>query len=225
MVSYRIIRSSRRTMAIHITKDAAVEVRAPLKLPKSEIDRFVKAKEKWVTEHLAAQARHIACRSAFILDYGDTITVMGKPFIITVRAGNQIGYAGETFYMPPGLSNEQIKQACAKVYKLVAKNELIRRVLNYAKLMNTSPTKVKINSAATRWGSCSAKNSLNFSWRLIMASDDVIDYVVVHELAHIKEHNHSPRFWSVVADVLPDYKERQKKLKELQAKLSKENWE
>ncbi|MDR2568929.1 MAG: M48 family metallopeptidase, partial [Oscillospiraceae bacterium] len=75
------------------------------------------------------------------------------------------------------------------------------------------------------WGSCSAKKSLNFSWRLIMADEDVIDYVVVHELAHLIEMNHSVRFWAVVERVLPDYRERQKWLRELQRKLNVEDWD
>jgi len=98
-------------------------------------------------------------------------------------------------------------------------------VEHYAGLMSASPTAVKINGAKTRWGSCSAKKSLNFSWRLVMADDSVIDYVVVHELAHITEMNHSARFWAIVAGVLPDYKERQKQLKALQKRLNAEDWE
>ena len=90
--------------------------------------------------------------------------------------------------------------------------------------MGVTPIAVKINSAMRRWGSCSSRMSLNFSWRLIMADDAIIDYVVVHELAHIKEMNHSARFWAVVESVLPDFRERKRKLKELQSRLSGEDW-
>jgi len=225
MIPYTLIRSNRKTLAIHITKDAAVEVRAPLKLAKAEIDKFVQSKEEWITAHLTAQAARAAEKSGFSLDYGDAVTVIGKPYTIAAREGSRVGYANEAFYMPAGLDSKHIKYACVQIYKLAAKNELTRRVADYAKRMNVKPTDVKINSATTRWGSCSGRNSINFSWRLIMAEDTVIDYVVVHELAHIKEHNHSPKFWAVVAGVLPDYKARQKKLKELQAKLARENWE
>lgn len=225
MISYTIIRSKRKTVVIYITKDATVEVRAPLRLSGTDIDKFVRAKEKWLTEHLAFQSERIAQKSAFTLDYGNIVTVMGKPYTITVREGNMVGYADENFYMPPGLDSEQIKYACVRIYKMVAKNELTRRVVDYAKRMDVVPANVKINSATTRWGSCSSRNSINFSWRLIMAEDDVIEYVVVHELAHIKEYNHSSKFWAVVEGVLPNYKACQKKLKELQAKLAKEDWE
>ena len=87
------------------------------------------------------------------------------------------------------------------------------------------PSAVKINGAKTRWGSCSSKKSINFSWRLIKADDDVIDYVVVHELSHITEMNHSPNFWAIVENILLDYRERKVKLKRLQKRLSMENWE
>ena len=94
-----------------------------------------------------------------------------------------------------------------------AKEIIPARVAYYSRIMNVTPTAVKIGGAKTRWGSCSGKNSLNFSWRLMLTNDDAIDYVVVHELAHILEHNHSKRFWAVVENVMPDYRERRKGLK------------
>jgi len=107
--------------------------------------------------------------------------------------------------MPPGLSPDEIKAACIQIYRILAKRDLTNRVFDFAKQMSVMPTVVKINSVKTRWGSCSSKKSLNFSWRLIMADDDVIDYVVVHELAHIIEMNHSQKFWAIVENILPDY--------------------
>ena len=73
---------------------------------------------------------------------------------------------------------------------------------------------VKINSAKTRWGSCNRKGNINFTYRLLFVPEEVIDYVVVHELAHLKEMNHSAGFWSVVEQTMPDYKARRKKLRE-----------
>jgi len=91
--------------------------------------------------------------------------------------------------------------------------------------MGLSPNSLKINSAKTRWGSCSSKANLNFSWMLMMADDEVIDYIVVHELAHLRQMNHSPQFWEIVEKYIPDYKERKKRLKLLQLKLNEEDWE
>ncbi len=91
--------------------------------------------------------------------------------------------------------------------------------------MDVKPIKIGITSAKTRWGSCSGKNSVNFSWKLIMADDKTIDYVIIHELTHIKQHNHSKKFWNIVESIMPDYSEQKKKLKILGEKLNKENWE
>ncbi len=94
-----------------------------------------------------------------------------------------------------------------------AKLHIPRRVSYFAEMMGLYPSCVKITSAATRWGSCSAKNSLNFSYRLMLLPDELIDYIIVHELAHIKEKNHSERFYAVVRTAMPDYKGRQTKLR------------
>jgi len=123
------------------------------------------------------------------------------------------------------LKTPKAKRVMIQVYRSVAKKILANKVDGYARRMGVTPAAVKVNNAKTRWGSCSSKNSINFSWRLVMADDDVIDYVVVHELAHIREHNHSERFWRVVASALPDYERRRKKLKEFQRKLANEDWE
>jgi len=113
---------------------------------------------------------------------------------------------------------------CSQIYRLKAKEYIPSRVKEISKSMGVTPATIKINGAKTRWGSCSSLKSINFSWRLMMAEDAVIDYVVVHGLAHLIEMNHSPRFWAIVERIVPDYKERQIQLKNLQKKLSVENW-
>lgn len=97
--------------------------------------------------------------------------------------------------------------------RAMAQVEIPRRVAYYAEKMGVQPTGIKITSAKTRFGSCSTKNSLCFSWRLMLYPTEAIDYVVVHELAHIKEKNHSAAFYKVVESVLPDYKVRERMLK------------
>ncbi len=222
---YTLNRSERKTIAIRITKDATIEVGAPLKMPKSDINKFVQSKEKWITKHLLVRMAYIEQKAKFSLDYGDMVLYRGREYPIIMKSGDRIGFDGSIFYMCEGLSAEEIKFAVIQLYKKLAKRDLTIKVIDFAKQMNVRPIAVKINSAKTRWGSCSGKNSINFSWRLIMADDAAIDYVVVHELAHIKEHNHSSRFWDVVKNVFPDYIERQNRLRALQVKLSVENWE
>ena len=224
MISYKLTRSKRKTVALYV-RDSGVEVRAPMKMSRSEIDRFVMSKETWITKRLAVSNEQTARRESFSLNYGDFVTYRGKEYPIAKKEGSRAGFDGGRFYMPPDLPPEQIKHICVQIYRMLAKSNLSEKVTEFAKRMSVMPAAVKINGAKTRWGSCSAKKSLNFSWRLIMAGDEVIDYVVVHELSHITEMNHSDRFWKLVEDVLPDYRERKTRLKELQQKLGGENWE
>jgi predicted metal-dependent hydrolase len=224
-MEYSIVRSRRKTAAIYILPAGIVEVRVPLKMPKADIDRFVLSKEKWIREKLLMVKERANSKAAFHLDYGDRVLVMGREYPITIRPGNRIGFDDTQIYLAPGLNSGQIKDACLKIYKLIAKQVLTARTLAYAAQMGVNPSGIKINSAKTRWGSCSLKKSINYSWRLIMAEEDVIDFVVVHELAHIKEMNHSDRFWAIVEGVLPDYRKRRLRLKALQKRLGAEDWE
>jgi len=224
MIDYKLIRSNRKTTAIYV-RNRSVEIRAPHKMPKRDINQFISEREQWILKSIATQQAHAEKKESFSIDYGSSILLRGKTYPVVKRDGTQAGFEDEGFYMPPGLSTEQIKFTCVKLYKMLAKARIADRVGFFAPQMNVTPSAVKINSAKRRWGSCSSQRSLNFSWRLIMAEDSIIDYVVVHELAHIKEMNHSSRFWNIVEGVLPDYQARKNKLKELQQRLSGEDWE
>lgn len=169
-MDYTLIRSKRRTMALQITPEGQVVVRAPQHIPQTVIDRFVESHADWIATHLVKQQQ---------------------------RAENH-----------PPLSEAEIAGLRQK-----AREVLPARVAHYAAMMGVAPTGIKITSAKTRFGSCSSKNSLCFSLYLMAYPDRAIDYVVVHELAHIRQKNHSPAFYAEVEKAMPDYKERIKLLK------------
>ncbi|MDD3284821.1 MAG: M48 family metallopeptidase [Patescibacteria group bacterium] len=100
-----------------------------------------------------------------------------------------------------------------KITKQKAENIINKRVKYYSKLENIKYNKIKITNAKNRWGSCSFKNNINLSMRLAMAPIEIIDYVVIHELCHIKEKNHSKKFWNEVEKIMPNYKQNEKWLK------------
>ena len=226
MIDYKLVYCKRKTVGIYIRDrdEVYVEVRAPLKMPKKEIDRVVASKKQWISDHIHKTLARAERRESFTLTYGDSVTYLGKKYPITAKDGDRIGFDYESFYIPPDLSDREVKEACVAIYRMLAKKDLTKKTHDFGTQMSLMPKSVKINSANRRWGSCSSKKSINFSWRLIMADEDVVDYVVVHELAHIIELNHSERFWSIVQTVLPDYKKRQRKLKELQKQLNEEDW-
>ena len=169
-MTYEIVRSRRRTVALEVTREGRVLVRAPLRMPQGEIKRFVASHAAWLEK---AQAKVAARQAAH-----------------------------------PPLTEQE-----TAALRQRAKELLQDRVAHYAAIMGVTPTSVKITSARTRFGSCSGKNGICFSLYLMQYPEEAIDYVVVHELAHIRHHDHSPAFYAEVAKVLPDYKERMKLLK------------
>lgn len=226
MREYKLIKRKRKTITIKINEDATLEVRAPLNVTKEEIDKFVESKEKWITKHIGKIKERYKLKKGFNLQFGEFVQLKGKKVAIHPIEGNIGSYDNEKniFLIPKIANSHQIKDMIIKFYKLIAKAYINQRVVYFANKMNVNPTAVRITSANTRWGSCSGKNSVNFSWKLIMADNETIDYVVVHELAHIKHHNHSPHFWKIVENIFPNYKENKEKLKILGEKLSKEDW-
>ncbi|MCL2674955.1 MAG: M48 family metallopeptidase [Defluviitaleaceae bacterium] len=223
MIPYTLIHSRRKTIALHI-RDGQLEVRAPLNVSKNEIERFIALKSNWITDKLRQSSTQLAQRETFELSYGSNVLYRSKLCPIEAKSGSQIGFDGSCFYMPLSLQPSEIKAACVKIYRLLAKQYIPERVRAIAAGMGVVPSRVSINGAKTRWGSCSSKKSLNFSWFLMMADDTVIDYVIIHELAHITQMNHSAKFWEVVAATMPDYNIQRAALKQLQQRLRTENW-
>ena len=224
-VNYILTRSKRKTVAIHI-RDGLVQVRAPVKTPIANIERFILSKEDWINEKLAQSKERVEKKESFVVDYGGRLLYKGEYFPLIAREGCHIGFDEEEkcFFVPPGYSAEQVRAHCIDIYKLLAKRDLSRRVEFFSEKMNLFPAAVKINSAKTRWGSCSSKRNVNFSWMLIMADEEVIDYIVVHEIAHIKQMNHSAEFWDVVSQFAPNFEDCRARLKKLQLKLNEEDW-
>lgn len=161
MIPYRLIRSSRKTIAIQITPAGEVLLRCPNRMPKREAEAFLESKGPWIEAHL---------------------------YKLSARP-----------QLPP-LTEKELR-ALAKE----AARDLPQRAAYYAPLVGADFGRIAIRSQRTRWGSCSAKGNLNFNCLLMLCPEEVRDYVVVHELCHRKELNHSARFWTEVARVCPDY--------------------
>lgn len=177
-ISYKLIRSARKTIALQINQEGELIVRAPNRCRKSDIEAFIAEKQDWVLE----KQREMQDRK------------------------QQLAQRREA--QPEWKEEDYIKA------RSLARMVFEQKVSLYAQLMQVSYGRISIRDQKTRWGSCSARGNLNFNWRLILAPEEVLDYVVVHELAHRKEMNHSERFWAQVAAVLPDYRRRRQWLKQ-----------
>lgn len=170
MEPYELIRSRRKTLALEITQDCQVVVRAPQRLSQAKIDAFVSGHAAWIARHLAQQRQRAASR-------------------------------------PPAPTPEEIV-----ALKAQARAVLPEKTAQWSAKLGLVPTGVKITSARKRYGSCSGKNSLCFSCFLMRCPEEAIDLVVVHELCHIREKNHGPRFYALLEQALPDWRERKKLL-------------
>lgn len=223
---YTLVRTRRRTVAIHIRPDGAAEVRAPLRLAKGEIDRFVDQKAQWIARHSAAAVQAAARKSAFSLEPGCGLLYKGcvYPSVLRPSHTGEAAFDGTRFLLPSPHTDAN-RPALVELYKRLAREDLQARTARFARALGLAPRSVKVTSARTRWGSCSGKNALCFAWRLILTPEACLDYVVVHELCHMKEHNHSPAFWRQVEQVLPDYAERRQLLAVYGRQLALQDWE
>lgn len=223
-MDYQIKRSKRKTMALMVLPDGTVEVRAPLKTPSAVIHRFVISKQEWITQKQTNFMQRLAQRNQLLSSPVKQVRLLGQLWPVNDHNINQkITFDGQSFGLPSG-TLEELQTKIIAFYKHFAKKYLFLRVQALSSLTALTPTSVRITSATGSWGSCSYKNSLSFSWRLILASPQTIDYVIIHELCHISEHNHSQAFWDLVSNFVPNWKSERKKLNELADILRQEGW-
>ena len=202
----RLVRSRRKTISLIIQSDGTLTVRAPLRMSDKHIQEFVHLHMDWI---LKKQALVRSAPPAFKKEFqaGETFLFHGKEYPLVVGPGQKstLIFQGDRFVITrAGLP--KARQAFLRWYREQARQFLTERVSVLARQHGFVYTKIRITSARTRWGSCSSRGTLSFTWRLIMAPPEVIDYVVIHELVHTRVNNHSRLFWQTVALIMPDYK-------------------
>lgn len=164
-------RSKRKTLAIQVTCDVQLWVKAPLQMSEREINRFIQRKQFWIYKQAKRQLVNLEKK--------------------TLRSEEEL---------------QQLREQARVV--LTAKTKA------YAQQLGVCFQRIRIGNQRTRWGSCSSLGTISYNWKLILMPDEIIDYVVVHELCHRIEMNHSPKFWQLVAGILPDYALRREWLKQ-----------
>jgi predicted metal-dependent hydrolase len=213
-ISFILVRSSRRTLAIEVKPDATLVVRAPKRLPEREIHRFVESHDDWIKRKRAeVLSRPILTPKEFI--EGEEFLVLGQKckLVLTNSASSKPVLAGDRLLFPEKIL-PIAREALTRWYRRLARGFLVERVQHFAEVMSCTPTTIRISNARRRWGSCGPTNSLNFNWRLIMAPPAIIDYVVVHELAHVMHKHHGPDFWDFVSLFCPGHKAARRWLKD-----------
>ena len=206
----KIIRAKRKTVSITVDSSGRLIVRAPLRCSEARILAFIEKKSEWILKNRAKKAHLQSLLPSENLN-GFQFLLEGKPAEICYFSGKRLVFDEENrrLYLPEGKGEESVQKWLKNRAKLMF-SELAKLRANE---MRVSYKEVRISSAKSRWGSCSQDNTLRFTFRLLYAPKAIVEYVIVHELAHTKHKNHSQRFWQEVAKYLPDYKARRNWLK------------
>ena len=227
-VAYALKRVRRRSIGF-IVGPEGLSVNAPKWVSQRDIEAALREKSTWILRKLAEQRERARRLQAAKVDWcdGATIPFLGETVILVLdaRASGAVlhsdtatlpGVPRLTLHvgLPHAASAEQIREAVQSWLQRQARRVFQERVTHFARQLGVSCTRLGLSSAQTRWGSASVDGSIRLNWRLVHFALPTIDYVVTHELAHLREMNHSPRFWEVVRSVLPDFERARGTLKD-----------
>jgi predicted metal-dependent hydrolase len=222
-VSYRFERSRRKSIGFLVGADGLV-VRAPNWVTLREVDAAVQEKGAWIVAKLQQfkERQTEQFQKAIEWQHGAEVPFLGRTVQLCVLERGVGRVRGQDLApeqvlpvtVPPGASVTQVRDAAQAWLKKQAKPLFEERLHHFAPLLGVRWQKLSLSSASTRWGSARNDGHIRLNWRLIHLPISQIDYVVVHELAHLREMNHSPRFWETVGEVMPDYAERRKALRQ-----------
>ena len=194
-----------------------LEVRAPFLTDDGTIIRWVKSKSSWIQKKLSQIPEY---REHKYID-GELFYYLGSqyPLRFDKNVKNDRRITAKLSPENRGVFIANNKTQLQKLYRYLARNYLAKRLKELSKYTNIPYEKMRLSSAHTRWGSCSSNGTISLNWKLIMAPAGIIDYVIIHELCHVKHMNHSKLFWQLVTHYLPDCKERRKWLRQNSNKL------
>ena len=211
-ISYLLIKKNRRSIGLKITKDGLI-VHAPIFSSKKYVKTVIIAKQKWIVSKLNLIKIEVP---PFIIKTGQEFNLLGKKITLQLSEGQKKIYIQDNscFLSFEDLSkHDKLKKYFISWLKEFTLNYFKKRVDFYSIDYNLLPKKVLLSNAKTKWGSCNSKREVRLNWRLIQSTEDIVDYVICHELSHLKFMNHSKQFWGLVSEIFPGYKETQTQLK------------
>jgi len=213
-VAYQLRRSRRRTIGLAIDQ-RGLRVGAPLQARLGDIESLIRQHGEWVLDKLAAWRERPAAEKLAVAD-GTVISALGAALTVTVTPGSRQRwlFSGDKLHLfvPPAVAASAVLE---KALREKARAVFGERLAHFAPGLGVATPPLRLSAARTRWGSCSHHGGISLNWRLVFMPLPVVDYVVAHELAHLREMNHSPRFWSVVEQLCPDWRARRLELRQL----------
>ncbi|MGD9946007.1 MAG: M48 family metallopeptidase [Burkholderiaceae bacterium] len=208
-VPYELRRSRRRTIGFLID-NRGLRVTAPRWVSLAEIERALQEKARWIVRKLVEWRAHEARRERLTVrwEHGAPLRFLGETLTLEVRGGARDVVRDENRLivgLPPNAGAEQLKDRVQAWLQERAREVFADRLPIFAQRLGRTPSRWGLSSARTRWGSCTPDGAIRLNWRLVHFPLDIIDYVIAHELAHLRELNHGPRFWSTVGELFPDF--------------------
>jgi len=214
-IEFAVMKSKRKSLSIAIQPDGNLLVKAPFFMPDDEIVKWVKTKTGWIVRQRAKILEQQQQNPPKQYVTGEKFLYLGQEYKLEVRiSAGRAGMVGivedKIVLFAKTDDSAEVQKILTAWYEKQAKTVIPKRVRFYAEQMGDTFGKITIKNQKKRWGSCSSARNLNFNRRLIMAPQEVMDYVIVHELCHLRQMNHSSAFWREVEMVLPDYKVHKK---------------
>ena len=223
-VPIQIVHTNRKKTVSFQVIGNSVKVSAPRHLTDKELENLILRRMSWIKKKLHSPKAPPKPKN---YTNGEVFTYLGTDYRLNLVSGEaesiRLNNQCLEVTVPESVSDMEaplfIKQSITRWYIQTAFEVLTEKTQYFARLTGVVPNSIKIKEHKARWGSCSYKNDISYNWRLIIAPQPVVDYVVVHELCHILEHNHSPRFWQHVGNIMPSFKEHRAWLKQNEGKL------
>jgi hypothetical protein len=226
-IEYYWENTRRKTIGISVTQEGQVYIKAPIGITREQIRQCVTQKAKWILTRLSEAEEKKSAMPDRTFEDGEELFYLGETYIFRTRQSEKIKKENSVYfyldrekkelwmyYKGEVCSSEIKKDLIEQWYRREAKRYLSDLAQKYSEKIPCTFGTIRIKNQKTCWGSCSSRGNLNFNWRIMMAPPEITEYLVVHELCHRLEMNHSDAFWSLVQQQIPDYKKRREWLKD-----------
>ena len=215
-----IIRTERSKSASIEIEDDIVKVVVPKTLSDQRIEDLINNRTAWIRQKLKIHIETIRPKPKEYVN-GESFTYLGRNYRLKCTSGDagEVKLKNGYLTVPLGrgvsgsVSEASVKQSLKQWYQSRALEKLKEKTKRYATILGVTPQSVDVKEYKARWGSCSSSGDVTYNWRIIIAPHQIVDYIVAHELCHLLEHNHGPKYWKLVQSVIPNYRDHREWLK------------
>jgi predicted metal-dependent hydrolase len=214
-ISFDVIYKNRKSMGIYIDFYGNVEVQAPKGTSEEKVLQLVEEKWDWILQKIKEMKDRLDGHKGKVYDHGETFLYLGNAYPIQIFEASDVlqdhvEFEGDKLHVyVKQLEDERIQQALRRFYYQQCKALVEKSIRSYQSNFKVKPRSFRITDSKTTWGTCDSKYQLTFNWRLAMAPQEVIDYVVVHEMCHMVHLNHDRSFWRLVGKIMPNYEQQE----------------